>query len=286
MSPSMRLISWPFHNGSPNVGMGRGPGVLAGDETFSERLAEFGWELSLDEVEPADRDLGEVARVAELARRLAAHVADAVAAHEFPLVLAGGCNSCLGTVAGMGSAGSGVVWFDAHADFDTPDENVSGFLDVMGLSMLTGGSWQALCSTIPGFAPVSERAVLLAGVRDLEPYQRVSLERSDVRTAPGAIDPARFAAELEAIAAQADRVYLHIDLDVLDSGEAIVNEYAASGGPTVDHLVELVESVFETVPVTAAALTAWDPAYDADGAALAAAGRMAEPVARGALAER
>ena len=282
----LRLISWPFHNGQPEIGMGRGPRILSDDADLRRALAELDWEVSLDEVEPADPRQGEITRVAELARRLAARVRAATEAGEFPLVLAGGCNSCLGTAAGMGPSGAGVVWFDAHADFDTADENVSGFFDVMGLRMLTGGSWNALCATIPGFAPVPQDAVLLAGVRDLEVYQRESLESSRIRTAPGAIEAAGFESQLRTVAGEVERVYLHLDLDVLDSAEATVNEYAASGGPTLDDLVARVEAVFEAVPVAAAALTAWDPACDVDGAALAAARRMVESLARGARSQR
>jgi arginase len=43
------------------------------------------------------------------------------------------------------------LWLDAHADFDTPEDNL-GFTDVMGLAILTGGCWRALRETIPGIA--------------------------------------------------------------------------------------------------------------------------------------
>ena len=78
----------------------------------------------------------------------------------FPLVFAGNCNSGLGTTAGAGPQGLGVVWFDAHADFDDPEENESGFFDVMGLAPLTGRGWRALRHTIPGHAPIPERNVI------------------------------------------------------------------------------------------------------------------------------
>ena len=66
-------------------------------------------------------------------------------------MLAGTCNSCLGIVAGVGAERLGVIWFDAHADFDTAEDNESGFFDAMGLSILTGSPFQALAGTIPEF---------------------------------------------------------------------------------------------------------------------------------------
>ena len=99
----------------------------------------------------------EIARVIELDRRLSHRVRAARGRGAFPLVLASNCNSCLGSVAGIGSHGLGVVWVDAHADFYTPEDNLSGFFDVMELSILAGTGWAALREAIPGFGPVAER---------------------------------------------------------------------------------------------------------------------------------
>jgi arginase len=167
--------------------MGLGPTQLLGAYVSQQALEALGWQVRVDCVQAVDETLSEPARVFELDRRLAGHVSAAIAEGAFPLVLAGNCISCLGTVAGAAADGIGVVWFDAHADFDTPDDNVSGFLDVMGLAILTGSGWCALRETIPGFGPVDEEKVVLAGVRDLEPYQRARLERSHIRTVPGRV---------------------------------------------------------------------------------------------------
>ena len=159
----------------------------------------------------------EIGRIIELDRRLAAAVREAVAAGDVPLVLAGACMSALGTVAGIGADGLGVVWLDAHADMDTPEDNRSGFFDVMALSVLTGTGWTALRETIPGFAPVPEEHVVLAGARDLEPYQRARIGRSGVHAALGAFRAEELDAALGALRGRVERVYLHVDLDVLDS---------------------------------------------------------------------
>jgi arginase len=161
--------------------MGLGPTRLLDEDVSQQELEALGWRVRVDSVEPVEETRSEIARVFELDRRLAARVHTAIAEDAFPLVLAGNCNSCLGTVAGASAGGIGVVWFDAHADFDTPDDNLSGFLDVMGLAILTGSGWRGR-ETIPGFVPVHEEKVVLAGVRDLEPYQRARLERSHTRT--------------------------------------------------------------------------------------------------------
>lgn len=287
MSATLRLILWPFHNGLPGISMGAGPERLAGAELIAD-LEGIGWRVERDSIAAAEADRPEIARTFELLRRLAERVGAAKRAGEFPLVLAGGCNSSIGTLAGMQAEVErpGIVWFDAHADFDRTDENLSGFLDVMGVSMLTGSSWQTLCDTVPGFTPVDEADVVLAGARDLEPYQRESVERSRLRWIAGEVDPDEFRHQVTRVSGAVGGIYLHLDLDVVDADEIAANEYAATGGPSVDRVDELVGTVFSSGPVGAAALTAWDPAHDRDGAAADAARRLVVAIARGAYAQR
>ncbi len=269
----LRLIAWPYHAGLRDVSMGRGPTVLTQD---AELLADLG-SPAVDVVPPVDESQPEVARIFELDRRLAQSVRDARAAGDFPFVVAGNCASSLGTVAGSGA--EAVVWLDAHADFDTPEDNLSGFTDVMALAILTGSGWRALRETIPGFATVPERNVVLAAARDLEPYQRERVERSELRTVPGAVDPVALGRELDELSGEVRTAYLHVDLDALDRAEARVNEYSAPGGPSLTALLDAVDAVFDRFEVVAAALTAWDPEVDDDGSARAAARQVALRIA-------
>jgi arginase len=266
--------------------MGLSPTRLLDEDVSQQELEALGWRVRVDSVEPVEETRSEIARVFELDRRLAARVHTAIAEDAFPLVLAGNCNSCLGTVAGASAGGIGVVWFDAHADFDTPDDNLSGFLDVMGLAILTGSGWRALRETIPGFVPVHEEKVVLAGVRDLEPYQRARLERSHIRTVPGPHwREEDFEAALDELRRHVARVYLHIDLDALDLAEGRANQYAAPGGLTLNQLLSAVRAVFARFRVSAAALAAYDPSYDADRRLAQRASTIVYSVAQEALCQ-
>jgi arginase len=262
MTP-VQVITWPFQDGLPDVGMGAGPGVLA--------RGLPGTPVAIPAVAARRPEIG---RIMELDRRLAGAVRAAVEAGAVPLVLAGGCMSSVGTVAGVGAEGLGVVWLDAHADFDTPEDNLSGFFDVMALAILTGAGWSALRETIPGYAPVPENHVVLAGARDLEPYQRARLGRSQVRVVPGAFTPEALGAALDELRGRVERVYLHVDLDVLDSRAGRANEYAAPGGPNPETVVAAVDAVFDRFSVAAAALTAYDPSEDTNGRARDVARRV------------
>ena len=197
-------------------------------------------------------------------------------------MLGGNCVSCLGTTAGLDGGGElGAVWLDAHADFDTPEDNLSGFTDVMGLAILTGSGWRALRETIPGFSVVDEAHVALVGTRDLEPYQRERIARSRLLVAPGAEPPG---AILEALRERVRRVYLHVDLDVLDTSVGRANPYAAPGGPDLDAVLATIGATFDRFDVGAAALTAYDPRVDEGGAIAAAARAITRRIAEAALA--
>ena len=148
-------------------------------------------------------------------------------------------------------------------------------MDVQALAMLTGSAWQARRATIPGFAPLAEHDVLLAGVRDLAGHQRERLAASGVR----AFDPA-------ALAALPGRVYLHVDLDVLDTSVGTANRHAAPGGPSLEDVLATIDATFDAATVIAAALTAYEPATDRDGAIRAAALVIARRMATRALEQR
>jgi arginase len=260
--------------------MGAGPLRLIGDPALAGCPTE-----TIEAPDPADPEL---VRIAEGDRRLAGRVRAAVSEGQFPLVLAGNCNSCLGTVAGLEpAAGSlGVVWFDAHADFDTPDRSL-GFFDGMGLAILTGNGWELLRSTIPGFVPVAERDVVLVGVRDLEPHQRAPLEESAMRVLPGSsFAPEDLTGALDELRPRVSRVYLHIDLDALDPSEGRANPFAAEGGLSLGRLEAAIDLVLERFEVAAAAITAYDPGLDDDGRVARAALRLVATVARGASSSR
>lgn len=288
MSDRLRLISHPFHNGLEGVDMGAGPlRLLAGTE-LSADLHTQGWAVESETVETPDAVDPEIVRIAEADRRLARLVRAAVAEGAFPLVLAGNCNSCLGTVAGLGPSANaplGVVWLDAHADFDTPDRSL-GFFDGMGLAILTGNGWALLRGTIDGFEAVGERDVVLAGVRDLEEHQRPPLEGSALKVVPGrAAAGAEYGAALEALSERVARAYLHVDLDVLDPSEGRANRFAADGGLSVGELQRAVELAFDRFQVAAAAITAYDPALDADGRMAGAAAAVIRTIGLRALGQ-
>jgi arginase len=280
----LRLIALPYHDGLAGVDRGRGPTRLLAVADSSGMLAALERPASVEIVDPADPADPEAARVFELSRRLARHVRAAVADDAFPVVLAGDCNSCLGTVAGCGTHDLGVVWFDAHADFDSPEDSRSGSLDGMGLAMLTGRGWGALRETIPGLAHVDEGHVVLIAVRDLEPAQHERLRGSRIRFLEGnAFSEEALRSALDDLYDRVSRVYVHIDLDSLDPSEGTANQYVAAGGLSTGQLLSAVAEVFDRFEVAAASITAYNPYSDTEGRMASTATRILAAVATRAV---
>jgi len=172
----------------------------------------------------------------------------------------------------------GIVWLDAHGDFNTPETTVTGFLDGMGLAMATGRCWQSLVRAIPGFSPIPEANVLHIGARDLDPGEEMLLQQSEVEVlamgeGSGGIRQAVDAA-LDRLRNRVTKVYLHVDVDVLDTGEALPNRLAVPGGLSVEAVEEVIGMVKERFEVCAAAIASFDPSYDRDDQVLGAGIRI------------
>lgn len=274
-------MSVAFHAAQRGVLTGPGPTALSERHDLQGALEATAQSVRHEELDPPNDLVPEIARTFELNRRVVQAVAHAAAGGALPLVLSGNCNACLGAVAGLGAEPLGVIWFDAHADFDTPEDNRSGFFDVFSLAIFTISGWRAQRKSIPGFEEVPEGNVLLIGARDLEPYQLQRVERSAPRRLStdelraGSLDDG-----LATLREQVQSVYLHIDLDVLDPSEGMVNEWAAPGGLTADELDRAVELIAELFTIRAASLTFYDPALDHDGRVGKTAVRIAKTVAR------
>ncbi len=273
---NIALIAVPYHLGHYAVGMGAGPDRIL-DSGLADALGERGHEVDVEhvELEPA---ANEVAALFATAALVSERVAAAVKRGAFPLVLSGNCFCSLGVVAGLGG-GVAVVWLDAHADFNTAEATTSGFQDGMGLAILTGLGWDALRKTVPGFRVVEGDRVVLVGARDLSPGEAERLEATAVTRLSTGESRAGLGPAVEKLAASAQGVYLHLDLDVLDPSEGRANEYAAPDGLSAGDIASAVATVGGVLPLRAASVTAYDPALDPSGSLAETAVNLALQIA-------
>ena len=274
---NIQIIQIPYDSGHRGIRTGRGPEHFL-QHGVDQILRDDGHQVGSFCIESKSSFTSEIGTAFELNRLLAEQVRSTIRSEKFPIVLAGNCNSCLGTLAGIDQNRLGIVWFDAHGDFNTPETTISGFLDGMGLAMATGRCWKSLLGTIPGFSPIPEANVLHIGARDLDPDEERLLQQSEIEVVmPGeeagnigkAVDTA-----FNRLRDKVARVYLHVDMDVLDTGEALPNHLAVPGGLSVELVEELIGTAKQRFEVCAGAITSFDPDYDKDDKVLDAGIRI------------
>jgi arginase len=261
---AFRLIVMPYELGRLRDGVGRGPERLL-EAGAADALGSGGATVETETLLFEGRFSSEVNTSFDLMSQVSERVRAAREDDAFPVVLSGSCFAAVGVTAGLDEPAPGVVWLDAHADFNTPDSTVFGYFDGMGLAILTGGAWRSMRAALPGAGPVREEAVVLAGARDIDENERVRLTESSITLVP----PEQLTSAgplLEAMEAiEPSGVYLHVDLDVLDPEDARVNVYSAPGGVRAAQLEAIVGELLERLPVRALSLTAYDPEADAGG---------------------
>lgn len=152
-----------------------------------------------------------------------------------------------------------VVWFDAHADLNTPDSTATGYLGGLALSG-PAGLWDSGLGDGLGLG-----AIVLAGQRDLDGFEEALIAAGRVRhVAPGAALPARLR---EAIAGRP--VYMHLDCDVLEPG-IVPTEYAHPGGLSLADLRQACEVIAEH-EVIGVEIAEFQQAWQPDGPAVSPA---------------
>src|SRR5687767_12781412 len=167
------IFTVPYDSGHKGLRMGAGPSCLR--ELFPQAPAE--------EINPRREFSAEISTAFDLYGVLAGRIAES---RGLPVVLAGNCGACVGTAAGVGVEDLAVIWFDANGDYMTPDTTTSGFLDGMGMAILTGRCFTRLAASIPGFSPVAPSRTLHVGGRDWSDGELDTLRSDGVSViAPG-----------------------------------------------------------------------------------------------------
>jgi len=198
-------------------------------------------------------------RMSQIHQPLAHLVADAIAAGERPVSIAGDCCTTIGVLAGLQRAGLDPVllWLDAHGDFNTWETSPSGFIGGMPLAMLVGRGEQTMMNAM-GTQPLPENQATLCDARDLDPLEKQALAESEVHH----VDDARNLLQHTQITRP---LYVHFDTDIVNPKDAPAMSYATPGGPAAAELQAIFRSLADSGQIVAVSMTAWNFSLDQDG---------------------
>ncbi len=286
------LTKQPLSPGGPS----RGPTIMA-EGGIQSTLRSMGATIRVSEAQLTAREEEEYGGWKRLGMSLG-HFAELVARNEregfFTVGLLATCPSMPGLVAGLQHSGPGtaplkvgMLWLDAHPDFNTPETTRSGSLGGMPVAVATGRALHRLRLDATLDPPMSDEHVVMAGVRLTDPLEQELLDSSRIQQV-GVDDlrhrsPAVFA-QLDRLDAISDKLYIHIDMDVLDPREVMGHGNKVPGGPSSQELAMLFEEIFLRYPKASAIGFATIPSTDEGGLSLAAVNRMIEGAVRGVMA--
>jgi arginase len=280
---------------SPN-GRSNGPTTMAGGG-IEQILTGMGARVRVAEAALTEAEDAEYGGWERLSMALG-HFADIVEQNEregwFTVGLLATCPSMPGLVGGLQNSGPtheairvGMLWLDAHPDFNTPETTRSGSLGGMPVAVATGRALHRMRLSAKLDPPLSDQHVVMGGVRLTDPLEQHLLDTSrieqvsveDLRTASRAVF-----AQLDRLNSISDRLYIHIDMDVLDPREVEGHGNKVPGGPSSEELARLFEMIFARYPKASAIGFATIPSTDPGGLALAAVNRMIAAAVKGVQA--
>jgi arginase len=245
------ILGVPLRYGADMVGVELGPAVMrmAGLES---RIAQLGYQIrDLGDVvaprpekpaEPHDK-LKYLREIRATCQQVCDQVKGVLDAGELPVVLGGDHAIAIGSISGVAShcrdqnKTLGLIWFDAHADMNTPESTPSGHIHGMPLAALLGYGATEL-TNIGGFSPkLDPKLCAHVGARDLDPGERALIRKLGMRFfTMREIDERGMSAcmdEAIAIASGASGGYaVTFDVDALDPGDAPGSGTLVRGGLT------------------------------------------------------
>lgn len=206
--------------------------------------------------------------------RIADAVAEGVSSGRKVLLAGGNCCVLPGVIGGLQqgygpTARIGLVWFDAHGDFNTPGTTMSGMLGGMPVAVSAGLCYSTWRTGAKQDVALPTDRIIMVDVRNLDPDEEKLIRATDVKVVPA--DASSLGAAVEKLAEATDLIYLHIDLDVLDESLTPSHRTREPDGPGVEQTLAAIEAVLRTGKVQALGIVSVYPIGEGGDVSLSAA---------------
>jgi arginase len=193
-------------------------------------------------------------------------VAESIAAGAAPVLAGGTCCHLIGMLAGLQTALGpepriGLVWLDAHGDFNTPRTSHSGMLGGMPVAVSAGlclAHWREKAGMT---APIPTNRIVMVDVRNLDQEEAALIRATDVAVSKfgpnWSIDG--IATAIQHLADCVDVLYLHVDADILDATLQPNHPTAEPDGPDLRAVLSVLRVAFATGKVRAYGVVSVNP---------------------------
>jgi arginase len=231
----VRVVGVPLDLGADRRGIDMGPDALRNDGLI-EALTELGIEvqdMGNIQLPPRPKNKKRDARLKNYDEVISAcgnvrdFVAQSIADGFFPLVIGGDHSIAMGTTAALSMHYQkiGILWIDAHGDFNTEDTTISGNIHGMSFATSCGRGTRNLVGKMDVKTRVCECNCVLIGARDLDPQERELLKKSDVTvfTMRDIDEQGMYRIMKKALkiaCSGTDALHVSFDLDVMDPVDA------------------------------------------------------------------
>ena len=278
---NIHILEMPLDFGASRHGSDMGPSAirLAG---IKEKLESLGHttvehnslvQATAQEYEqvgnPQAKYLGPITKACT---KLAGEVEKIVENNEFPLVLGGDHSIALGSIAGISAACKkynkklGVLYVDAHGDFNTAETTPSGNIHGECLSASAGYGLPELTNLYFEGQKVDPKNICFVGSRDLDPGEKLLMKQAGVTVfTMSDIDCQGFPAIVRQVLAffkKVDQIHVSFDMDVLDPMFAPGTGIPLPGGMTNREALLLMEEIAATEKVSSAEIVEVNPILD------------------------
>ncbi len=243
---NIAIVTLPWQLGVRDSGAARGPEAIL-NAGLVDQLIEQGHRVGTPltaELSPEEqKQYGAWHKTGCANAHLAALIADERREGNFILALESDCSATMGALAGIQKSGAkriGLVWIDAHADFNTPETTLSGMLGGMPVAISAGLCLERLRKQSGLLKPISPSDIVMVGLRDVDPLEMELLRAHNVEMNPP--DPQLLNDAVMRLGERVDAIYVHVDWDVLDPKDIPTAGLPVPHGPRLDQLARVVST--------------------------------------------
>lgn len=276
---NIQIIGVPMDLGADRRGVDMGPSAIryAG---LSEKLRAIGHKV--EDMDNIDAPIVEASKVEYANAKYLSEVRDVclelskivhagLSEKKTPIVLGGDHSIAVGTFAGIYSATkkpTGVIWLDAHGDFNTPDITPSGNIHGMSLALSTGQGSRWFPSPPWPKQSVDPKRAVIVGARQLDPEERANLKAAGVHVfSMSDIDRRGMKSVMSqaikiASGARKEPIHVSFDLDVVDPSDAPGVGTPVRGGVTYREAHLAMEMLFEAGVIRSLEMVEVNPILD------------------------